>query len=274
MPRRRRRVMRRFRINEISGVDKPAQEGARITILKRAEADDMDEKVKKQLEDQQKTIDDLTKLTKGLQTIVTLGASEREHYDSLPGNREKAEFLSKSADEQKVIVTEAAAEKARKAEGDPVVYTTMDGDEILKSHGDVILRLAKSHDKERKKTAKLQADREQADLEKRAETELKYLPGDLKVRASMLKAVEAIEDEDTRKSALETLKAQNKQMKTAFDTAGVKDSPAPGSDEDKIQKLADARFEEQAGKETREQSYAKVMETPEAQALVSEPARA
>ena len=272
MPQRRRRVMRRFRINEISGVDKPAQEGARITILKRAEVDDMDETVKKQLADQQKTIDDLTKLTKGLQTIVTLGASEREHYDSLSDNKDKAAFLSKSADEQKVIVTEAAAEKARKAEGDPVVYTTMDGDEILKSHGDAMLRLAKSHDREKKKTAKLQADKEQSELEKRAETELKYLPGDLTVRASMLKAVEAIEDEVTRKSALETLKAQNKQMQKAFETAGVIDSPVAGSDEDQIQKLADARYKDQDGAETPEQSYAKVMETPAAQALLSESA--
>ena len=272
MPQRRQRVMRRFRIDEISGVDKPAQKGGIVTILKRAEDDDMAETVTKQLEDQQKTIDDLTKLTKGLQAIVTLGASEREHYDSLSDNKDKAAFLSKSADEQKVIVTDAAAEKARKAEGDPVVYTTTDGDEILKSHGTIILRMAKSHDAERRKTAKLQDDRKQSDLEKRAETELKYLPGDLKVRAALLKAADSIEDEATRKSALETLAAQNKQMQKAFETAGVTDSPVPGSDEDQIQKMADERFTKQAGAETREQSYAKVMETPAAQALLSESA--
>ena len=79
----------------------------------------MDEKVKKQLDDQQKTIDDLTKLTKGLQAVVTLGASEREHYDSLSDNKEKAAFLGKSADEQKVIVTEAAAEKVPQSRGRP-----------------------------------------------------------------------------------------------------------------------------------------------------------
>ena len=57
-----------------------------------------------------------------------------------------------------------------------MVYTTTDGDEIKKSHGDIVLKLAKSHDAERKKTARLEAEKDQSSLEKRADEELEVPP--------------------------------------------------------------------------------------------------
>ncbi len=39
----RKRIMRKFRIDEISSVDRPAQEGARAVIMKRAPDDDHDD---------------------------------------------------------------------------------------------------------------------------------------------------------------------------------------------------------------------------------------
>ena len=54
------------------------------------------------------------------------------------------------------------------------------------------IAIAKSNDKLRKQNDKLMADAEQAGFEKRAEAELPHLPGDAKVRASLIKAIEAL----------------------------------------------------------------------------------
>ena len=43
------RIMRTFKINEISGVDVPAQQGARVTIMKRAEPGQKDDDAKKRM---------------------------------------------------------------------------------------------------------------------------------------------------------------------------------------------------------------------------------
>ena len=38
------RIMRRFALKEISGVDRPAQQGARVVIMKRDDAEHADER--------------------------------------------------------------------------------------------------------------------------------------------------------------------------------------------------------------------------------------
>ena len=213
-------------------------------------------------EEETKKMQSLEKSVDGLTAIVGMSADERGHYDKLEGDA-KAAFVAKSAEERKDEIAEAV----RKAADDDVVYTTTDGDEIRKSDGDIVLKLAKSHDAERKKTARLEAEKEQSGLEKRADEELKYLPGDVKTRAAMLKAVEDIPNEETRKAAMETLTAQNAQMAKAFETEGTGIAPTPDSPEGKLNKLAEDRVTKMAGKETKEQAYAKVMETPEGKEL-------
>ena len=257
-----RRILRSFRIDEISGVDRPAQIGARVAILKRnsaSEANMTEEEIKK--------MKSLEKSVEGLAAIVGLSADERGHYDKLEGDDAKAAWLAKSGEERKAEI----AEVVRKAADDDVVYTTTDGDEIKKSHGDIVLKLAKSHDAERKKTARLEAEKEQSGLEKRADEELKYLPGDVTTRAAMLKAVEEIPNEDTRKAAMETLKSQNAQMAKAFETEGTCRLPRrPTRPTARLDKLAEERFTKMAGKETKEQAYAKVMETPQGKELYNQ----
>ena len=92
----------------------------------------------------------------------------------------------------------------------------------------------------------------------------------MKTRAAMLKAVEEIPDEKIRKAAMETLTAQNAQMAKAFETEGTGIAPTPDSPEGKLDKLTDERLKKSEGKETREQAYAKVMETPQGKELYSQ----
>ena len=115
-------------------------------------------------EEEIKKMKALEKSVDGLTAIVGMSADERGHYDKLESDA-KAVFLSKSNDERKAEIAEAV----RKAADDDVVYTTTDGDEIRKSDGAIVLKLAKSHDAERKKTARLEAEKDQSSLEKRAD---------------------------------------------------------------------------------------------------------
>lgn len=347
----RRRIMRTFKINEISAVDVPAQEGAVAVIMKRrdpqtdeiekrvflttsieghahlvdeqtfdgsfreggdtswtqsegedfghshpwvrsqdgtitiGEADghshDVIEtkmkiagkagKVKKETpvmtKKDEPTVEDLQAQLKRANSISALNDAEKAHFGTLKGDGADA-FLAKSADERKVIVekvvkdkADAEAEEVRKAaEADPVVHTTSEGLEIRKSDGDVVLALAKSNDKLTAVNTKLSGAAENASYEKRAETELKHMPGDVATRAAMLRAVDGIGDEAQRKSAHDSLKAQNEDMGKAFDTVGHGGTPAPGSPDDELDSLAKA-YQKDHSDLTYEQAYVAVTKT-------------
>ena len=362
MPRKpKRRIMRAFKINEISGVDNPAQEGARVAIMKRAEpapneparkaAGDLVDALTSETEGHQhginlrvhdgelsitvmyalsegaetshdhpivrtedgeylvgtvaghthtidqeamnrallalmtkhetvgtgdKTMTDKTTKTEGDQpkveslqadlakanAVIALQAAERDYFDALPDDTAKDAFLFKSEAERKAEI-EAVAKAADDA--DPVVYTTVDGVELRKSAGEAFVALAKSNDAIRKENEALRAEREHEALEKRVETELAHLPGDVAARVAMLKAVEAIPDEAQREAALNALKAQNEAMAKAFETHGHGGQPQPGSPDDGLDKLAKAHAEKHGV--TPEVAYAEVLKTDEGKAL-------
>ncbi len=144
---------------------------------------------------------------------ATMSDAQKEIYKSLEGEA-KTEFLFATADERESQVTKAS-------EDDPVVYTSASGTEFRKSDDPRLVAMAKERDTERKDFLKLQADRNQEGFEKRAEDELPNLPGTVKTRAAILKAVEGIEDEDTRKEAVESIKAHNAKMAEAFTEVGA-----------------------------------------------------
>ena len=363
MPRNpKRRIMRAFKINEISGVDDPAQEGARVAIMKRAEpqqaslfrdsddtrkaASDLADLLTSEENGHQHgirvrvydgelmitvmyamgtdnehshdhpivrmpggeyvlgtiaghthTIDQeavnqvvlalMTKTAEGsvnskgdnqmpetntvenLQSqldrtnaIIALNSEEREHFDKLEDDGLKNAFLEKHADERKA---EIEAVKKAAQEADPVLYTTADGVELRKSDGEAVIALAKSNDAIRKENEALRQQRDQDALEKRAETELRYLPGDVKTRAAMLKAVEGIPDEAQREAALSSLKAQNDAMSKAFDAHGAGGQPDSGSPDSQLDKLAKNLAEKE--NISYEAAVSKVLTTDEGKAL-------
>lgn len=143
----------------------------------------------------------------------TMTDAQKEIYKSLEGDA-KSEFLFATEDERESHVTKAVDE-------DPIVYTAAGGAEFRKSDDPRLVDMAKERDTERKEFLKLQAARSQEDFEKRAESDLPNLPGTVKTRAAILKAVEGIEDEDTRKDAIESIKAHNAKMAEAFTQVGA-----------------------------------------------------
>ncbi len=207
------------------------------------------------------SVEDLQKQIERGALIALLSDVEKVHFVSLEGPAQD-EFLAKSVSERtKDLAAEATKQAAPSDEDDPVVHKTASGVEIRKSAGPVALALAISNDELTKRMGKLEAERADETYRKRAETELGHLPGDVATRVAILKSVEAIEDEGQRKSALETLKAQDAGLASAFETAGVGGSPVPGSPTDTLDKMA-AEYQKAHTDVTPEQAMAKVLETP------------
>ena len=235
-----RRILR-LRINEISGVDDPAQEGARAVIMKRAEPVEEEKDIRNMTTSQvtvskEKLVETVSKeeaekasndavaeaLASHFENVVTLTGDALEHYKSLsPPDQE--DFLSKSVADREVAMRASM-------ESDPVMYTTSDGIELRKSAGDVAISLAKRNDELSKAVAELNAVRVTEQLVKRAESDLAHMPGGVEHRVSLLRAVDGIGDKDTRQSVLEILRANNDRMAKAFEQSGVTGIPSPSAD--------------------------------------------
>ncbi len=231
-----RTIMRAFKIDEISGVDKPAQEHARMIICKRADPktnnpkennmpnkdalknDDGNKDVKTQEQLDQAAAEN-TKLKDDLATanqVAGLNDAEKEIYNEGDDAAKKA-FLAKSKDERTELVKKRAIEKADK---NPVVYKSADGTEFRKSDDERLISFAKKAD-EAEKIAKAERElREGNELKKRALETFPNTPGDEDTKAAMLKAIESISDEKVRKAALESAIAGDKAIKAAFSTVG------------------------------------------------------
>lgn len=144
---------------------------------------------------------------------AALTDAEREIYKSLEGDA-KHDFLFATAEERQTEV-------AKRQESNPVVYKAANGTEFRKNDDPRLVAMAKERDQERADFLKMQAEREQERFEKRATEELPNLPGDVKTRAAVLKAIEGIEDETVRAEALKSIKAHNAKMAGAFKEVGA-----------------------------------------------------
>ncbi len=214
------------------------------------------------------SVDDLTKKLARADAIAALDDVERMHFVGLKDAAVEDEFLAKSHDERVKVATDAVEKKAKDAtDSDPVEYTTKDGVEMRKSAGSGFIAMAKSNDALRDQVAKLVDGSADATFQKRAEIELAHLPGDVASRAAMLKAVEGIEDETQRATALGALKAQNESMEMAFKTYGHLGEVEPGSAGDELDKLAKAAQKEDSI--TYEAAFSKVLETDRGSELYS-----
>ena len=131
-----------------------------------------------------------------------------------------------------------------------------------------MVALAKQVDEGDKARIKAEDLAEDLALQKRAEQDLKHLPGSMDVHVSLLKAIDGFEDEKTRKGAMELLKAKDLSATRGFDTQGH--ISAMGEDDAKgaEQKLSDlAKKYAAENKVTIEQGYSKVLDTPEGSGL-------
>ena len=376
--RRPQRIMRTFKINEISAVDRPAQEGARAVIMKRDDGTpQIDDAVEKRVwlttdvDGHAHLVDDrgfdgderdggdtswsvsnsdeenrghAHPWIKNEDGSVTIGASEGHTHevlettvkragppraadtpeDTMPNSKdngtnkgdEGAVALKAAEDRNAELETELAesnaraemtdAEKvhldtldpqldddARKAflaakpktradivakaakaveDAKGVAYTADDGTEYTKADDPRLVRQAERNDELARDLAKATKRSDEQDLRKRAEEDLKHLPGTVETRMALLKAVESIGDDGERKTATEALKAQNEQMAKAFDTRGSRRSggevPA-GKDADSPEGQLDALAKRYAEEHdvTEAEGYDAVLKTDAGAAL-------
>jgi hypothetical protein len=252
-------IMESLFIDEISAVDRPAQEGARALIIKRDESVEglaekqaetrnaendpaLDKSVngeeqnpmteKKDVEMVEKSkLDQVSADLARAEAFGALNDMEKNHYYSLDAEGQSA-FLKLDTDGRN-------AEVAKAQDADPVVYKDLDGNEFRKSDDSRAIDAAKRADKALAKAQEAEARAEAQVLEKRANEELANLPGDLEVKKALLKAVDGIEDEEIRKGAFELIKSGNDNMSEAFTTKGVRGEGKDSTIESEYEKLAE-----------------------------------
>lgn len=200
-----------------------------------------------------------------LQLAKAYGAltdAHKAHAASLPEGDERNAFITLPAEKRDAIVKAATAE-------DPVVYTCLDGTELRKSAGDLVIRLAKQADEATRELAAEKAARSNDRLSKRASEELGNLPGEEVAKVALLRAVEGISDEAVRKQVDGLLKAANERGGAAFEQFGTAaKSSDVGNAETKLEELAQKRATENGI--TFHKAYAEVLGTPEGRALYAQ----
>lgn len=260
------RIMHSFKLAEISAVDKPAQEGAVAVLIKSATDKPVTTEQMPVAKDGYMFTPVMTTATEGHSHIIQIhddcssgytdgaaitGATDQygsQVYHSHPwlktdagiviGESQGHTHLIEAVSDVAAVATTTTEEdmttkvqEVTKSEADDaVVYTTADGCQIRKSHGDVALSLAKQVDDMAKKQAESETKIRKADLCKRAVALFKNLPGTEAQQGEMLGAIEAITDEETRKAALAMVVAGNAAMAGAFKRSGTNDAvtDAPG----------------------------------------------
>lgn len=293
-----------LKLDEISGVDRPAQAGATVRFMKRANTPTPEPKEQPVFKTREELLAAITKALADpayatanqaeiMKAATTLGALadvpqsiskaapatdpevlkrlekfekvsgltgvHKAHYDALPAAEQDA-FLALDAAGRDTEVNKAKGD-------DPVVYTTMEGLDIRKSAGEVVLALAKSADKDKRELLAERAERKQENLAKRANDELSNFTGTIEVRTALLKAVDTISDTTVRGDVLKSLTAANSAMGGAFNNRG---NPAPRQEQinksldnpdDQLEQLA-KNLVAQNPKLAYHEAYSQVLDTP------------
>lgn len=212
-------------------------------------------------------------LTKKLDAAEKSAAEAATTKAALAELTKQLETLKAAADPTK-LAAEAEAKKkfdeAVKAEVEKQVAAEMTKRDELAKNDDTIevdgkvMRKSQSKDPAMFDVLKAQIDQRTMDqLTKRAETELKHLPGDTVVKAKGLRAIAKMSKED--REAVETmLKAGDAAMKANMKTIGH-DGGTEGSATADLQKLADAHAAEK--KVSKSDAMVAVLNTDEGKAL-------
>lgn len=281
---RKKRILTKIGIGEISAVDQPAQEGAVMAIMKSAgnpgelketELPNAGDGFTKEKGNMPKTVEELTaelktsadmvdKLQKTLDrndAILSMSSEVKAHFDGLKKGA-KDKFLALSEDDQAEEVEEI---RKNFDQSDPVIYKSVAGVEYRESEKS-LAALAKQADVNAKDLHQAREDSELLRLEKRVKEEIPHLKGDDETKARLLKAV------GDDKDVLETLKAADKAVAEFFKTKGSDglDGGEGGDEtpEDKLDKLAEKKADKDSI--TFAKAYTAVLETSEGAELYNQ----
>lgn len=182
---------------------------------------------------------------------------QKDHYNDLDPEA-AVEFIDLSSEDKDAVLKNIA-------DADKVIYKALDGSEYRTSDDVRLVKMAKDRDVDAKTLAKMKKDAEDKTYAKRAADELPHLPGTEESKIATLKALDKIEDEDTRAAALEGIHASNAQMAKAFETQGTTTNPSVQSAEQELDELVKRHAKEQDVEYSK--AYRAVCNTPEGSAL-------
>lgn len=287
-----RRIMKEFSILEISGVDEPAQAPALMTLMKSRTPGG---KEAGEPGGGQKKEDSMSKTQEELQAELTKAAEDKK---ALEKSLARAEAIAKMTDAEKAAMAdmdETQKEKfiaakpedrkeevAKRAEANPVVYKSKTtGAEYRKSDDPRLIDLAKRDDDREAELAKMRENALDETFKSRASTELARFPGDITVKAALVKAVAGIKDDEIRKAVGEMLKGVHGKLSVMLKEIGTSKDDTSGDDVDggdvkkaaetSLDKLARDHMAKNAGM-TFAKAYDYVLSTPEGQKLYAQSA--
>lgn len=241
-----RRIMKEFSIAEISAVDDPAQEPARMSIMKAkhpggkplAEPAPVHKKeatMPKTAEELQaeltKSADDLAKAqakAERSEKLAELTDVEKSYLSTL-SDEAKDIFLGYSKDKR---AEDVAAYKKNKEAEDPIVFKAKDGTVYRKSDDDRLVEMAKRDDAREAEMRKMRDDAADAAFEKAAMTDFAKFKGESNIKGALAKAVAGIKDEDVRKGVNEMLKAAHSAVSLTLKEVGGQGEDLSEDDED------------------------------------------
>lgn len=213
------------------------------------------------MEKLQKQLEEITARAERAETIAKLSNEERDYFNKLDGEENQDKFLE--------LDTEARTTEVKKAaEEDPVIFTAADGSDFRKSDDPRLVKMAKQAETDRKRADEAVEKQLKVELTKRAEDELPSLPGTVDQKVDLLKAIDSIQEEETREAIGKLLKAGNDGASGAFKSEGTVEGAPEGSAEDKLNKLAETKAEKDSI--SFEKAYTEVLETKEGKLLYQE----
>jgi len=296
-----RRIMKEFRVDEISAVDFPAQVTARAVIMKREPTDAEKEKAmeagnvgedppsknkKKQVKD---GLPEPAKTSKNTSGDLNANEAEMAKTDEKTAENEavtKLAEMTKRAERAEKIAELSDAQRGifKSLEGDaPDEFLALTSDqrevEVAKASdaNAVVYTDATGMENRKSDDSRLVAMAKRADEERalRVATEekavlndlakraetLKHIPGDLEARMDLLKGVDSL-PEDKREAAMAALVAHDAGLAKSFESNGASNSGLGG---DVLENVAE-QIRTADSSLTAEQAMVKALDTPEGQA--------
>jgi len=207
------------------------------------------EAAKEQLQKQTAEIERLTALT-------GLSPEHRSFFDGLEKSAQE-EFLKLDSDAREAQISKTQGE-------DPVVYTTMDGDEIHKSAGAMVEKMARQLDDQKREMAVMKKQREDNELQKTADSLNFPAPSNeekLEVVSALAKTKAGL---SILKSYAELTQRINSSMGSTL-APETTENVSKADAEEQLERLAKSRAEEK-GTDFYE-AYNEVLKTQEGQEL-------
>lgn len=211
---------------ELSIVDEPANPGARAVLFKRDDTKEIEDLIKGGMSE-----DEARDQVARMRREQAAGLTRKTGKKGTDMSEDVEKRLAKiEAENEKLAASVSTLSKALTGEGyvveqkkgGDVSIEKRSDDDFIEVGGERVLKSAvpagvlAAIEKQGKELSGMAETLEKAALEKRADSELGNLIGEVPAKGALLKAVDAIEDEETRKGAHEILASANKLAKSSL----------------------------------------------------------